>query len=69
LADLVGATVTAPDGIVGTVVEVALHPSVDALVIETPDGGRLEQPLLDHWLSAVDPSGKSIVLTSRDGLM
>lgn len=69
LADLVGATVSAPDGVVGQVVEIALHPSVDALVIETPEGERLEQPLLDHWLQRVDVAAKAVVLTSRDGLM
>jgi 16S rRNA processing protein RimM len=69
LADLVGATVAAPDGVVGRVVEIAMHPSVDALVIETPDGGRVEQPLLDHWVERVDVANALVHLASRDGLV
>jgi 16S rRNA processing protein RimM len=69
LADLVGATVTAPDGVVGRVIEIALYPSVDSLVIETPEGERLEQPLIDHWLESVDVQAATVRLTSRDGLV
>jgi 16S rRNA processing protein RimM len=69
LADLVGAEVFAPDGRVGRVLRVTLHPSVDVLVIETEDGTEQELPLLDHWLSEVDVQARRIVLTSRDGLL
>jgi 16S rRNA processing protein RimM len=69
LADLVGAEVFAPDGRVGRVSRVTLHPSVDVLVIEAEDGSEQELPLLDHWLSEVDVEGRRIVLTSRDGLL
>lgn len=69
LADLVGAQVLGPDGPVGSVVEIAVHPSLDSLVIVTPDGQRLEQPLLDHWVERVDPEAKQVVLSSLEGLI
>lgn len=69
LSDLVGVAVTAPDGLVGTVVEVQMYPSVDALVIEAPSGERFEQPLLDEWLAGVDLEARQLSLSSRDGLI
>ncbi|HEX2732668.1 MAG TPA: ribosome maturation factor RimM [Polyangiaceae bacterium] len=69
LNDLIGAEVSAPDGLVGRVIRIALHPSVDALVIETPDGRVVEQPLIDHWLGVVNAEQGSIELVSRDGLV
>lgn len=69
LIDLVGATVIGPDGPVGIVTQVATHPSVDALVIATPDGRTLEQPLLDHWVHRVSVADKLVELTSLDGLI
>ncbi len=69
LADLVGARVTGPDGDVGQVVRVATHPSVDSLVIETPSGQIVEQPLLDHWLDEVDVARAIVSLKSTEGLI
>jgi 16S rRNA processing protein RimM len=69
LCDLVGASVNAPDGPVGTVVEVQMYPSVDAIVIETADGSFLEQPLLDEWITNVDVESARVELASRDGLI
>lgn len=69
LCDLVGASVFAPSGLVGEVVEVRVHPSVDALVIRAPDGAFLEQPIAEPWISSVDVSQKRIELTSTDGLV
>lgn len=69
LADLVGFEVVAPDGSVGHVTSVNTHPTVDSLVIESPDGKRLEQPLSDAWVENVDVSARSIRLVSRDGLI
>jgi 16S rRNA processing protein RimM len=69
LCDLVGARVTSPEGVVGTVVEVQMYPSVDAVVIEAEDGARFEQPLLDQWLARVDVAAREIALASRDGLL
>lgn len=69
LCDLVGAEVESPEGPLGRVVEVQMYPSVDAIVIEAPDGERYEQPLLDEWLGRVDVAARRVVLTSRDGLI
>jgi 16S rRNA processing protein RimM len=69
LCDLVGARVTSPEGPVGTVVEVQMYPSVDAVVIESEDGARFEQPLLDQWLARVDVVAREVALASRDGLI
>lgn len=69
LGDLVGAKVLAPDGVVGVVRGVDVHPTVDSLVIETPDGVRLEQPLVEPFIERVDPEAGEVVLTSREGLI
>jgi 16S rRNA processing protein RimM len=69
LCDLVGAAVTAPDGPVGTVVEVQMYPSVDSVVIESSDGRSFEQPLLDEWIAKVDVAARRVELASRDGLI
>jgi 16S rRNA processing protein RimM len=69
LCDLVGAEVSAPDGPVGTVVEVQMYPSVDAVVIESSDGRSFEQPLLDEWIAKVDVASRRVELASRDGLI
>jgi 16S rRNA processing protein RimM len=69
LVDLIGAQVIGPDGEVGTVVEIATHPSVDALVIRTPDGRQLEQPLVPDWIARVSVAEKLVELTSLEGLI
>jgi 16S rRNA processing protein RimM len=69
LVDLIGATVRGPDGDVGIVVEVATHPSVDALVIRTPEGGTLEQPLVDDYVQRVSVAEKLVELSSLEGLI
>lgn len=69
LSDLVGALVVGPDGPVGQVVEVALHPTVECVVIRNEAGQRLEQPLLEHWVESVDVSAKQIRLRNLDGLI
>lgn len=68
LVDLIGARVVGPEGEVGTVVEIAQHPSVDAVVIKTADGRTLEQPLLEQWVARVSASDKLIELSSLEGL-
>lgn len=68
LCDLIGASVLC-DGPVGTVVEVQMYPSVDALVIEAADGTRFEQPLLDEWIAKVEVAERRLELVSRDGLI
>jgi 16S rRNA processing protein RimM len=69
LVDLVGAKVTSPEGELGTVIEIATHPSVDAIVIKTLDGRTVEQPLLDEWIQRVSVDERVIELSSLDGLI
>jgi len=69
LADLVGTRVLTPDGPLGVVVELALYPSVECIVIETPEGERFEQPLVSEWIESVDTSAKEVRLRGRDGLL
>jgi 16S rRNA processing protein RimM len=68
LVDLIGARVVGPEGEVGTVVEIAQHPSVDSVVIKTADGRTLEQPLLEQWVARVSATDKLIELSSLEGL-
>jgi 16S rRNA processing protein RimM len=69
LCDLIGVSVECPEGEIGRVVEIQMYPSVDAVVIEAPDGARFEQPLLDEWIARVDLRAGRIALVSRDGLI
>jgi 16S rRNA processing protein RimM len=69
LVDLIGAKVIGPEGEVGTVVEIATHPSVDALVIRTPDGRSVEQPLVPDWVARVSVPEKLVELTTLEGLI
>jgi 16S rRNA processing protein RimM len=67
LCDLVGSEVVTPDGPLGRVVEVRIHPSVDAIVVQKADGSLVEQILGPQWVESVT-AGK-VVLTSTDGLI
>ena len=69
VSDLVGFTVRCPDGIIGVVERIALHPSVEAVVIRTPEGELLEQVLIDEWIDSVELAEKQLILHSRDGLI
>lgn len=69
LCDLVGLEVSGPSGPLGRVLEIQMYPSVDAVVIEAPNGACYEQPLLPEWLERVDVKGAGIVLRSLDGLL
>lgn len=70
LADLVGKPVLGPDStVLGTVVEVASYPSVDALVIRLADGSRVEQPLVDDWVEPLEQGAVQVRLRSLDGLV
>jgi 16S rRNA processing protein RimM len=69
LSDLVGATVLAPDGRVGIVDGVEVHPTVDSLVIRTDGGERLQQPLLEPFVERIDVDAGEVVLRSRAGLI
>jgi 16S rRNA processing protein RimM len=69
LCDLVGARVVGPEGPIGEVVEVRVHPSVDTLVVRTADGRLLEQAIAEPWIASVDPEGKLVELSSTEGLI
>lgn len=69
LVDLIGARVTGPEGDVGVVVEIATHPSIDALVIKTADGRTVEQPLVPDWILRVSVADKLIELSTLEGLI
>jgi 16S rRNA processing protein RimM len=69
LVDLIGAEVTYGAELVGAVVEVKTHPTVDSLVIQRADGSRLEQPLVDHWVRSIDARAQRIELASLEGLI
>jgi len=73
LVDLVGAIVTDPaGGRFGVVVAVQSYPSVDSVIIEKPDGARVEQPLVDNWVDLVRAQGAQkprITLRSLEGLI
>jgi 16S rRNA processing protein RimM len=69
LCDLVGASVVSPNGPVGEVVEVRVHPSVDTLVVRAPDGALWEQALAEPWILRVDVENKRVELASADGLV
>lgn len=69
LNDLVGMRVVGPDGEIGAVVEVRVHPSIDSLVIQRKDGTVVEQPLGDRWVEEVDLAERRVVLSTTDGLL
>ena len=69
LCDLVGARVVAPSGTIGEVTEVRVHPSVDTLVIRSPEGKLFEQVIAEPWIVRVDTANKIVELSSEDGLI
>jgi 16S rRNA processing protein RimM len=69
LADLVGARVIGPDGLIGEVTSVVSHPTVDVIALKLTDGRSAEQALSAPWLSHVDVGAREVVLTSLDGLI
>ena len=70
LIDLVGARVIGPEGTeFGIVVGVRCYPSVDSIIIDKPDGSRVEQPLVEDWVTTVDAKMRIIALRSLGGLL
>jgi 16S rRNA processing protein RimM len=67
LVDLVGASVEGPDGPLGKVVEVLVNPSVESLLVEQPDGRRLEVMLRSEFIESID--AQRIVIASRDAIL
>ena len=66
VCDVEGARVEGPDGVVGTVRDLASYPTVDALVVEGSKG-RFEVPLLDSFVVVVDV-GAGVVRITREAL-
>lgn len=70
LSDLVGRSVHGPDGeMIGRVIAISSYPSVESLVIECPDGTRVEQPLVDDWVQPLDTAPDRVILRTLDGLL
>lgn len=69
LVDIVGCQVMGPAGLVGVVQAVEAHPTVDSLLITTPEGRTLEQPLDDAWIESVSIAERVVILRSLDGLI
>jgi 16S rRNA processing protein RimM len=69
LNDLLGAVVSDADGRIGVVTEIAMHPSVDSVIIQTDEGTSIEQPLVEAWIERVDTAAGVLVLKSRDGFI
>lgn len=69
LCDLVGATVLVAGEPFGKVVEVRMHPTLDSIVIRTPDGKVVEQPLAEPWLEKVDTAAGEVSLANLDGVI
>jgi 16S rRNA processing protein RimM len=67
LVDLVGASVEGPDGPLGRVVEILVNPSVDSVIVERPNGERVEVMLRSEHISAIDR--ERIVLASNDAIL
>jgi ribosomal 30S subunit maturation factor RimM len=53
----------------GRVRAVRPDPSVDTMVIETPSGETVEQPIGDAWVGAVDVAARRVELINDDGLI
>jgi 16S rRNA processing protein RimM len=73
LSDLVGALVlcAGEDGPreLGRIEAVRSYETVDSAVVVTPDGRRLEQPLVEPFLAEVDIAERRVVLATLDGLI
>lgn len=69
LVDLLGARVTCAGELVGSVVELRTHPSVDAVIIRKENGKLVEQVLAEPWIARVDTAEKLVELSSLEGLI
>ena len=67
LVDLVGAAVETPSGPLGRAVEVVVNPTVDSLIVERPDGTRVEVVLRAEYLESIDAT--RIVLATEDAIL
>jgi 16S rRNA processing protein RimM len=69
LVDLIGATLTGPDGPVGEVTGIASHPSIASVEVRLRDGRQAEQLLAAPWVARVDAEAGVIELANLDGLV
>jgi 16S rRNA processing protein RimM len=69
LFDLIGMKLVGPSGVVGQIVQVRAHPSVDTLVVRNDDGTLFEQPFAPPWIEAVDVERGVVSISSTDGLI
>lgn len=69
LVDLLGARVECAGQLVGSVVELRTHPSVDSIVIRKENGKVVEQVLAEPWIARVDAANKLVELSSLEGLI
>jgi len=67
LVDLVGALVETPSGPLGRAVEIVVNPTVDSLIVERPDGSRVEVVLRPEYIESIDAT--RIVLATEDGIL
>lgn len=69
LVDLVGFEVVLPDGVVGTVVDVKVNPSVDSVIIQLRDATQVEQALAPSFVERLDLEARKLHLFGRDGFI
>jgi ribosomal 30S subunit maturation factor RimM len=69
LVDLVGLSVRGPEGPVGEVVDVIVHPSVNSVSVRLTDGRLAEQPLAEPWVRRVSVEERVVELATLDGLI
>jgi 16S rRNA processing protein RimM len=67
LVDLIGASIETPSGLLGRAVEVVVNPTVDSLIVERPDGSRVELVLRPEYIESIDAT--RIVLATEDGIL
>jgi 16S rRNA processing protein RimM len=56
--DLIGSTVEAEDGVLGTIKDVLSYPANDVYVVEDSDGNEILIPALKELIASFSPSGK-----------
>jgi 16S rRNA processing protein RimM len=69
LIDMIGCDVELGGTLFAKVVDVRPDPSVDTMVIERPNGGRAEVPIVHAWIGVVDVKARKIELLSEDGVI
>ncbi len=60
--DLIGSTVEAEDGVLGTITDVLSYPANDVYVVQDSDGNEILVPALKDLIASFSPSGKLMKL-------